>query len=561
MKTAPRILCCGIAIFAAAALGACGGSSSPAASTPATDTTSVSNAVPSDVVLASPTASTAGSSNIAVKSLHKALAGDATGQSYEEKKAAAEALHAGTGECGFTPSLTLPTRPACYGPTVTFANHADSGGQQVQPSGTLPGSDTGFWNLSEGTEACAAAQMNYLIAAVSTRVDTMINMFNNMACVGKKNNIELPAIGATADLKAALGEKSTMTGVTVNVATIERLADDADGNPVYKSTVSVTIGTSTGTAILKHIKTGDGTYKGKLSMTMTNETEVAMGGPEAAEGAPPPEGQGQPQGQNFSNCTGSAAGSVHAAVVSYVKSSAASVVYEMNFAEFCGADATPLDANNNIVRTDIFDESTNLTGWGNDWNYGLFNLNPSNGTGTVAYAWQAGKGDGRTRVMNATVTEDAAGAGSGVAYYGYGPSVNGSETLGTIEGFICNWAGPNGAISNGVGDAARAHSALIASTPAKEVSKAQKQILTRAAGGTVYTTTASDSKIAYAPSNSCDKGQANSTFTFYAVDKDNNTLSQTNDITDTTLVTNDLVDVDEITTNFTLPTPPTDVGG
>lgn len=530
MMTNTRIICCGIAICAAVSLGACGSSSSsatPGTTGDATDTTSVSNAVPGDVVLASPTASTSASASISVgKSTHKTLAGDATTESYDDKKAATEALRTGTGECGFTPPMDAPpTMPECYGPKVAYTGHADG-----SPSnGDLPNGDVGIWDAYEGTEACAAAQMNYLISAVSKRVDTMINMFNNMACVGKKEGILLPAIGATVDIKSALETKSTMTGITVNTATIERLADDADGNPVYKSIASVTIGTHTGTATLKHIKTGTDAYKGKLSMTISNATAMSP-----------------------MNCTGAAAGSVHAAVISYAKTSATSVVYEMNFAEFCGADATPLDSNNNIARTDAFNPTTNLTGWGSDWNYALFNLNPSNGTGTVAYAWQAGFGDERTRVLDATVTAAADGSASGTAYYGFGPDVNGTATLGTIEGFICNWAGPDGATQSNP----RTSSALI--TAGKEWPIAQKQTLTRAAGGTEYTP--ASSSIKYAPEKSCDKFGATPDFHFQAV-RDGTFLNLDNDITDSTLVTNDLIDIGEITTNFTLPTPPTDVGG
>ena len=520
-------------ILAALVLAACGSSGGSSTSSSTTTSSGVSDAVPTDVVLASPTESSSASSNISASKGVKALAGDAAGQSYEEKKAAAEALHAGTGECGFTPSLTIPTPPECYGPEIDTANHADGTFTQRY----LPIRDVGFWNQNEGTEACAAAQMNFLINAVSTRVDTMINMFNNMVCVGKKAGLSLPAIGASTDFKTALGEKSTMSGITVNTATIERLANDSDGNAVYKSTVNVTIGTRTATAILKHIKTGDSTYKGKLSMTMSNDSSLGMMG--------------------GNNC-GSSSGSVNAGVVSYVKSSATSVVYEMNFAEFCGSTASPLDSNNNISRTDAYDASTNPDGWGNDWNYALFNLNPSNGTGTVAYAWQAGSSDGRTRVLNATVTEASDGSASGVAYYGFGPNVNGTDALGSIEGFICSWVGPNGAINS----TPRAHAALIATTPAKEVLKVQKQILTRAAGATEFTTTDANSMIEYAPTTGCDKIAGKESFTFQAVRNQVRTpLSHSNDITDSTLLNNELVNLSDITSNFTLPTAPADVGG
>lgn len=522
-------------------LTACG-SSDGTSTTAAASSTSVTRAVPTDVAIASPTASTSGSSSVSAgKSVGKALAGDATNNSYKAKQDSAEALQAGTGDCGFTPSLTLPTPPACYGPQINYTNQPDGS----PTTGSLPVKDTGFWNLTEGTEACAAAQMNFLINSVATRVDMMMNMFNNMVCVGKKAGLALPtAAGGSTNFKTALGEKSTHSGITINTATIERLADDSDGNAVYKSTVSVTMGTHTGTAILKHIITGtdaagNNNYKGKLSMTMSNETAM-----------------------DTSNCTGAAAGSVNAGVVKYVKSSATSLIQEVNYAEFCGADASPLDSSNNIVRTNTFNSSTNKTGWGSNWNHGLFSLDPTTGMGTVAYSWQAGYGDGRTRVLNATVTQAADTSASGTAYYGFGPDVNGTGTLGSIEGFICNWAGPNGAVFGVTNRLNRTNALMTVSTPAREVNNAQKQILARAVGGTVFTTTAANSKITYAPANSCNKATPlNAAFTFIAVNPVTSAaLSHTNDISTAAAVTHNLALVSEISSNFTLPTAPADVG-
>lgn len=531
-----------VAAVATLGLAACGSSSS---STPASTTTtssgSSSNAVPSDVAIASPTASTSASSSISVgKGLFKAT-GDPTTNSYADKKAATEALQAGTGTCAFTPSLTLPSTPTCYGPIIRFANHAD--GASGQP--TLPPFDTGFWSLTEGAsnEACAASQMNYLVDAVATRVEMMFNMFDMMVCVSKKAGIAEPSVGSTANLKDTMSSHGSVSGITVNTATIERLANSAAGNPVYKSTLSVTITaggeTRTGTAILKNEVTGTdangkNNYKGKLSMTMSNPTQL---------------------GNNCGTANGAAdAGSVMAGVVKYVKTSATSVKYEYNYAEFCGSTSAPLDTDNNISRTDVF-SGTNTDGWGSNWNYGIFDLNPSNGTGNVAYAWQAGNGDQRTRVMNITTTANSDGSASGTAWYGFGPDVNGTGTLGSIDGFVCNWAGPNGAINSNP----RTHAALLASTPAKAVTLAQKQILSRASGASVFTTTAANSAITYAPANSCNKTSANSTFTFVAETQSGTVLTQTNNVSDTSTVTNNLVAL-PTSAEFTQPSSVEDVG-
>ncbi len=544
MKTSIRAIGCTVAVLAAVSWGACGSSSSSDTATPASSSSS-SDAVPSDVVIASPTASTSASSSVSVgKSLYKAT-GDPTTNSYADKKAAREALEAGTGTCAFTPSLTLPSTPACYGPVIRYANHADGSGGQT----TLPPFDTGFWNLTEGSsnEACAAAQMNSLVDAVATRVDMMFNMFDMMVCVGKKAGLNLPStVGTTMDYKTGMSTHGSVGGITVNTATIERLANSSAGNPVYKSTLSVAISVGgqsrTGTAILKNEVTGTdasgkNNYKGKLSMTMSNPSVIGTA----------------------SNCNGALdSGSVMAGVVKYVKTSATSVKYEYNYAEFCSSTASPLDSSNNISRTDVFNSSTNRDGWGSNWNYGTFNLNPSNGTGTVAYAWQAGSGDQRTRVMDITVSQASSGSGSGTAWYGFGPDVNGTGILGSIDGFICNWAGPNGAIA--ASGSNRSQDTLAALNPPRAVSKAQKQVLSRAAGATVFTTTAANSNISYAPANSCNKTSANSTFTFVAESQiTGSTLNQTNNISDTALVNNNLVDVPSLT-DFPMPSSVEDVG-
>ena len=60
--------------------------------------------------------------------------------------------------------------------------------------------------------------------------------------------------------------------------------------------------------------------------------------------------------------------------------------------------------------------------------------------GNFDLAWQAGPGDGNIRGFNLNVTANESGV-EGKAYFGYGADI--ASTDGAIEGFICNWAGPN----------------------------------------------------------------------------------------------------------------------
>lgn len=499
------------------------------AATTSTDD-SVSSAMPADVVLSSPTASSSASSNLAVGKAVRKAAGDATGEDFAAKKEALQALLDGEGECSFTFSFPDTSPPDCYGPDLVYANHpeasikdsdvtnGDSGFTDTDGDGGLPTGDLGFWNATEGTEACAAAKMNQLIAKAASKVDNMVSLFGVMACAGKKAGLDLPAVGASINLAEALAANATVTGLTVSAATLARLSDDSAGNAVYRSSLEVSIvanvggqeATQTGELTLTHVVTAadESTYRGKLSFALHNSTFLVGG------------------------CSQAQTGSTSAGVISYEKVSATVLRQEFQGAEFCGASADVFDANYDISPADKVTEA-NLDGWSGDWKTGLFEINPVDGTGSVAYAWQAGSNDGASRVLNVSVAAAADGSASGTAYFGYGPDVVLNTDVGTIDGFYCNWAGPNNRSTRS--------------------SLAQRQVLARAAGAADFT--ASSSNIAYAPTNSCDSsgtdgsgnnfGFGSSSFTSAVMD---------NDAAMGTAVTNDLIDLADV--SFTLPTAP-----
>lgn len=570
MGTLLRKLGMPLLMVAMAGLVACGSTAATTTTTATTDAIDdTGDTVPGDVVLTSPTATTATSASIAAntaRSLGKQQQpppgdqpgepppeaenplgqpghfeprgdkpGDAQGESFDAKRDSVQSLIGAAGDCSFTMSFPEVDDVSCYGPTIPYANHP---GGNSGPEPSLPQGDTGFWNADEDGEACAAAKMNELVNKIGARVDNFVNMFAAMACAGKKANRDLPAIAdAPLDLSAILTEHVLVTGLTFTTATMDRLPDDADGNPVFVSELemSITAGDSTftGHIILKHVPTSDdnSTYKGKLSMSMTNSSGSfnmnCAQAPVGVDTADLPEG------------------GVLAAVVKYEKT-ANGLVEEANYAEFCGSDADPFDALNNIDPANKV-TATNLTGWGGNYNYALLSLDPDTGLGTMAYAWQAGRADQRTRVLNVTTAAGDSGD-EGTAYYGYGPDVE-SVSLGAIDGFVCNWAGPGGAISQDPRDAD-----TIRETVGWDL--AQKQVLSRAADATVFS--ASESFITYAPINNCGNLAAASTFTY---ENDTGTAMDNDRAAAGTAVTNNLVDLDDITDNFTMPTAPADVGG
>lgn len=524
---------CGTVLF----FSGCGSSSSSTTEDLATADTTTSVTVPGDLAVSSPLSSTATTSSLSAKHVAKqAFAprgdkpGDPQGEHFEAKREALQTLIGGEGECGFTLTIPNVSSPLCYGPTLDYVGHPDATGDDEAegPNGDLPSGDLGIWDESQGDEACAAAKMNELISKVASKVDNAINVFGVMACAGKKADIALPAEGSSVNMASVMDAQMDVPGLTVSSATIERLDDDSDGNTVYASTVSVTMGftgdTRTGTMILKHIPTSadNSTYKGKLSFTMATDNAMAGGG-----------------NCDEVNTQSGLSGAVEAGVIRYEKTSSTSLVYQVDFAQFCGKTADPFDANNNILPSDKAVAATNPNGWADNWNHGIFSFNPVDGTGTVAYAWQAGALDGYTRVLNAE-TSVTDGVGSGTAYFGFGPDIATDAGRATIDGMFCNWAGPNNKRGNngniGVSELA------------------QRQTLSRAAGGTVFTAASSD--ITFAPSNSCD-ANAGDGFTYSAqgvpesMDND-----RTNDAVD---LDNDLIATSEI--DFTVPTAPADVGG
>ncbi|MBI4236828.1 MAG: hypothetical protein HY696_00245 [Deltaproteobacteria bacterium] len=505
------------------------GTSSGNPSTPSS--TTVASAVPGDLVVSSPTAESSSATASVAKSLAKAAASVDTSDpaaGYQVKREFLQNLINSDEQCNIPPHHQEPRSPSCYGPRITYAGHADATNNPADsPNGDLPPGDLGIWNETQGDagEACAAAQVNYLIARVASEVDRAINLFGSMACAGRLAGLELPAIGdAAVDMKQAMADRITVPGLTINSATLERQSDDASGNPVYRSTVASTVtgldnSTREVTVTLLHVPTNDDntTYQGRLAVLV----HLANG-----------------RGGIPGNCSESGlTGTTIATVIDYSKSSETSLQYALSFGEFCGAATNPLSADLTIDASDKLERASNPDGWGNDWNYGLFQLNPSSTTGSVAYAWQAGARDGFTRVLNVGVTANSDNSASGNAYFGFGPDAA-ADGVGSITGFYCNWAGPNNQ---------RIYQSL-----------AQRQVLSRTATGTVFT--ASSSNITYAPANSCD-ASAGDGFTYFAFEGDEGSpiaLNFDNDRTDdTAAVTNSLIPLSDVA--FTLPEAPSGV--
>lgn len=528
----------------------CGGSSSSEEDTSTTSSSALAVTFPSDLALASPTASSSASASLnALKKVEASeLEADAD---YLTKKAAIEDLLSGEAttveDCAFTLNLLTNTNNAsCYGPTITYTNHpnattkdsnttdadAANSPNDTDGDGSLPGGDTGIWRstVDGTTEACAAGQANAKISGIATQVDSAMLAMASMICIADVSGLALPAEGASLDLttQVASGFSTNDVGLTVTSATLARDDDDADGNAVYLANLVGTGTTAAGSAQtvavrLKHIPTtaDNSTYKGKLSFTVSTDDGTKPG--------------------NCSQMGVTVTGQTDAVSIGYEKTSTSSLTYELNSGNFCGKEADPYVSTTNFTvdSSKRLQAPTTVTGWGNNYNYALFNYNPSDGTGDFQFAWQAGAGDGNTRVMNVSV-ETSGGVTTGTAFFGFGPAVFETDA-GTIDRMICNWAGPNGAVP------ANQHTG---------VAFAQKQVMTLDATSGLFIP--SSSNITYAPTmtygtvsacNSDGTDGSGNTFTF--TDDKGNAVS--------TSVTNNLVAVSTIATSVSAPTPPTDV--
>ena len=176
-------------------------------------------------------------------------------------------------------------------------------------------------------------------------------------------------------------------------------------------------------------------------------------------------------------------------------------------------------------------------GWAGNFNVGTYEVNLVDGTGTYSHAWQARPNDQQTRTLVAKVEKNDDGVVSGCAYFGYGPDiVSDFDNVGTISGFICNWAGPGSEVFG--------EKTLLPLV--------QRQCMTRNENG-IFVSESSKLNIAYAPSLSCNVEEGYEGFAFSsAFQIDEGEFIQTPDsITNNDKVyegtmTNDLLDIDQM---------------
>lgn len=426
--------------------------------------------------------------------------GDATDTAEKKKEALTQILDATTADqCSVSINLYNSGNASCYGPQLDYSNHPTAS----PASGQLPGGDLGLWDATETSgEACAAAELNSRMKGISSQVDTAFFTVASMMCAAKVAGLSAPAnAGESLDVTSAISGKVKINGqaATVSSATLVRESDSGT-KPVYVSTIVATVGTKTVSIRLKHIPAGvldETTFTGKVSIKLADSTrESGFDG----------------------NCSGSSAGQVDAVSIVYEKATSGNIKFALKSANFCGSSASPYVSASNYSVDLTKTYNANNGGWGNNGNVFLADFAPSTGIGTYQYAWQAGRNDSNTRVLNVNITS----ASNAVAYFGFGPAISSTSGVGAIGGMICYWAGGS-------------HNYTL---------KVQKQTMTRSS--TMFTP--SSSYITYDPVDGCESSSGSFTY---------NKPSQT--AVNASSTTSNLVNFSDISTNITNVTAPSDM--
>jgi len=111
----------------------------------------------------------------------------------------------------------------------------DSGMNPFQLNDKTFGSKSGLDD--SGKESCMVAFARNEIAETVERVDQAMELISGMVCQAQKDGTDVAlTVGGSVDLAATLAT-ATKGMMPVTVAKITRLADDADGSPVYHSRV------------------------------------------------------------------------------------------------------------------------------------------------------------------------------------------------------------------------------------------------------------------------------------------------------------------------------------
>lgn len=371
----------------------------------------------------------------------------------------------------------------CYGPQMPYASHDDAG--TGPSSGTLPGGDLGIWlEYENGVQPCVAAQLKQRTRGVRGQTMQGLVMTALMRLtVARSTSLSMPAAGATTDASAEVQVKlrtvPALAAIVVHAATIS--LDSGGTTYTYRLALDNGVsgaGMKLGEVTMIHVKgSGPTLFNGVMQVAgFSLSSDAAMGCDDAKD---------------------SSTGLYQVASVSTVKytRSGTSVAFGSRNGNYCGHPSSSSSSNyvtdvasltSGFELDPMIKLSGNLRGTSKGWrgNFSRFAsaFDKDTGAGDFLFAWQAGAMDNATRMLAVTSDYNSATDTRTLGgYFGFGADV--ATTDGTMQGMICNWAGPG-----------QSHTAR---------SSFQSQVATHTGSAAGFTIASGGSKIAYAPTNSC----------------------------------------------------------
>ncbi len=497
MRTSTRL---GLGLISVAVLAGCGGGGGTAAVSESTvpASTAVSTAValayPTGLATDSPTA-TLDLNDETVVAVHRAVpprhwverflpaAWAAVPGSTAAFEASTERINALLGGAAMPASLPhfKPQRfmrvdrdADCYGPQMKVSNsavHPDTPTSTGAGTADLPTGDLGLWDEKETASghACAVAQLNHRMHGVSARSGQALMALAILAKRVYATSGSLPAVGASADVTSTM---PAVSGVTWSKAV---LSQPSSGTYLYLLQFDFT----DASGAVRKVDL-DMTHTGSAAFVYTGLLKYAVTGT-----------------FNGGNCPGTGDKAVtRVGTLKYGRTAESDMSMVHRSGQYCGSSAVAgslatdrgatYGSDGQLNPASKFDSATGK-GWGDNFSRFGATLNPSTRAGSYQFAWQAGYGDGNSRMLQIALSQLAA-TKAGAGYFGFGLDIAGLDGTGgsgrsnaEIQGMICNWAGPG-------------NSHVLQPL-------AQKQTFTQAGGASVWTPAVSN--IRYAPANTC----------------------------------------------------------
>lgn len=169
----------------------------------------------------------------------------------KERAAEEEKIASGEAESCFSPALARQEPPEGGENCYEFDQDMIYGGRASEAKkGTKNG-------LNAAGEACLVAYAKNRAAVINDMLDKAKGTIATMLCQAKKADpsTSLPAqVGEQLDLKEILASAFEGKGAAaVESAVLERLEDDAEGNPVFRSAAKMTFGERSRSVVLVHV--------------------------------------------------------------------------------------------------------------------------------------------------------------------------------------------------------------------------------------------------------------------------------------------------------------------